>query len=218
MLTSTLDLDPGSPNSTWPVWPISPFAIAQTKASIWDAVRLLAITTPDEQTSATDSVSVTEELTLLRNGNQDAWDRLVTTASPKLFSYLRQNLFTAEDAEDVLNESFLAAVKSIKSFAGGSSVMTWLYSIARHKMLDFRRRGRETVELSESLDAPVENVSIEFREALHALPVATRQALLLRYFDGFSVAEVATILGKTYRATESLLSRGRVALSQQLEK
>ena len=206
----------GSPNSTWRDWPISPHAIAQIKASIWDAVRLLATTTPDEPTITTDSAP--PELSLLRSGNQDAWDRLVNMASPKLFNYLRQNLFTAEDAEDVLNETFLAAVKSIDRFEGGSSLITWLYSIARHKMLDFRRRGHETVELSENLDAPVENVSIEFREALLALPVATRQALLLRYFDGFSVTEVATIMGKTYRATESLLSRGRVALSQQLEK
>ena len=79
------------------------------------------------------------------------------------------------------------------------------------------RPGAPTEELSDLFQSAPSGFSLEFREALASLPENTRQALLLRYREGFSVGEVAQILGRSYKATESLLSRARALLAQQLK-
>jgi|GEM_PF-1541471 len=158
-----------------------------------------------------------EHLNLLRQGDGVAWNQFVTDWSPRLFSYLRYSLPTREDAEDALSETLVATVEAIKHFDGKSQVSTWLYSIARRKVADFWRKSSNTEELSDLFQAAPNGFSLEFREALAALPEQARQALLLRYREGFNVSEVSEIMRRTYKATESLLSRGRTLLARQLQ-
>ena len=158
-----------------------------------------------------------EQLEHLRYGDSAAWDTFVADWSPRLFSYLRYSLPTREDAEDALSETLVATVEAIKHFDGKSQVSTWLYSIARRKVADFWRKSSNTEELSDLFQDTPNGFSLEFREALAALPEQSRQALLLRYREGFSVSEVSEIMGRTYKATESLLSRGRALLARQLQ-
>jgi RNA polymerase sigma factor (sigma-70 family) len=75
---------------------------------------------------------------------------------------------------------------------------------------DYWRRLRVTQELTEwiATDAP-DHARIEVFEALAELPEQSQQALLLRYYVGLSVGEIAEVLGRSYKATESLLSRVR---------
>lgn len=148
----------------------------------------------------------------LREGDQRAWDDIMSEWGPRLYTYLRYRLPNTEDAEDVLNETMVAAVRSVRTFDGGVSLATWLYTLAHHKSADFWRRNRSTVELSEQLPAAPLGLDLEFYEAFGTLPEASRHALLLRYRDGFGVEEVAHIIGRTYKATESLLSRSRALL------
>jgi RNA polymerase sigma-70 factor (ECF subfamily) len=167
-----------------------------------------------EQEGVVDAPDPAPLVDRLRNGDQDAWDELVTDLSPRLFNHLRHSLPTEQDAEDALNETFLAAVRSIQSYDGGSSLTTWLFAIARFKIADFFRRSKATEEIPETMHADDATMSLEFREALNSLPEIMRQVLLLRYYQGFSVDETANIIGRTYSATESLLSRARTALAK----
>ena len=158
------------------------------------------------------------QVQLLRAGDNATWADFVTNWSPRLFAYLRYSLPTREDAEDVLSETMVASVEAVKNFDGKSQLSTWLYAIARRKVADYwRKAGRVTEELSDLFQSAPTGFSMEFREALASLPENTRQALLLRYREGFSVGEVAQILGRSYKATESLLSRARSLLAQQLK-
>ena len=158
------------------------------------------------------------QLQLLRAGDNATWAEFVAAWSPRLFSYLRYSLPTREDAEDVLSETMVVSVDAIKNFDGKSQLSTWLYAIARRKVADYwRKAGRDTEELSDLFQSAPTGFSLEFREALASMPENTRQALLLRYREGFSVSEVAQILGRSYKATESLLSRARALSAQQLK-
>jgi RNA polymerase sigma-70 factor, ECF subfamily len=152
----------------------------------------------------------------LRAGNNDAWDEFVDVYSPKLFAYLRYKLPTSEDAEDVLNETFGAAVRAIQNFDGRASLLTWLAAIARNKIANYYKampEPSEPEEMAENMPAPTVSFSLEFREALDVIPPHIRQALLLRYRQGFSVSEIAELTGRTYKSVESLLSRGRALLA-----
>jgi RNA polymerase sigma-70 factor (ECF subfamily) len=161
-------------------------------------------------------------LRLLQAGDEAAWVRFTREYSPRLFSYLRRNLPSAADAEDALSETLLAAVRALPAFDGGVSLSAFLYSLAYRKMADFWRRRHETAPLLESVLAGREGVPgeehTEFEEVLNTLPEISRQVLLLRYQVGLSVSEIAEVIERSYKGTESLLSRARVQLRAALDR
>jgi len=123
-------------------------------------------------------------------------------------------------AEDLSQETFLAAVAEIRKGKPVTAPVPWLLGIARHKLLDhYRRQKREERKLAVSWEAQPSDDRLltwdreDSREralaALRSVPAPQQAALVLRYLDGMSVPEVARALGKSVRAAESLLARGR---------
>lgn len=146
----------------------------------------------------------------LQAGDPQAWEQLMDEWSPKLYNYMCYNTRTAEDAQDVLSDTLLGLVQSIKNFDGNVNLSTFIYSIAYRKVADYWRRSKQTYELPLHISTAGPNsMGIELQEALAELPEQAQQALLLRYHVGLSVAEIAEVLGRSYKATESLLSRVR---------
>jgi RNA polymerase sigma factor (sigma-70 family) len=146
----------------------------------------------------------------LQAGDEGAWEQLVAEWSPRLYSYLSYNLRNSEETDDVLSETMLAVVQAIRTFDGKVTLATFIYSIAYRKVADHWRKLRVTQELDEWIAAPDAGyTNIEVYEALAELPEQSKQALLLRYYVGLSVSEIAEVLGRSYKATESLLSRVR---------
>jgi RNA polymerase sigma-70 factor (ECF subfamily) len=135
---------------------------------------------------------------------------LVEEWGPRLYNYLVYNTCNEDDTQDVLSETMMGLVQSIRSFDGNVTLATFIYSIAYRKVADYWRRSQQTVELPASLSVAGPGLArIELAEALDELPELAQQVLLLRYHVGLSVAEIAEILGRSYKATESLLSRVR---------
>lgn len=122
-------------------------------------------------------------------------------------------------AEDLTQETFLAAVGELKKGRRIFTPHAWIFGIARHKLIDhYRRQERAERPLSLDWDAPDvadEEVAPEDTDqeravaALAAVPASQRAALVLCYVDGYSEAEAARFLGKSVEAVESLLARGR---------
>jgi RNA polymerase sigma-70 factor (ECF subfamily) len=132
-------------------------------------------------------------------------------------------------AEELTQETFLQAIRHRGTFQGRAQVVTWLISIARNKLTDhYRALEREE---RRRLRLVVREVAIpstdetwarhEHREellaAMRSLPAAQRAAVVLHYVDGLSVRDVAARLGRSEKAIESLLTRGREGLRRQLE-
>jgi RNA polymerase sigma factor (sigma-70 family) len=146
----------------------------------------------------------------LQDGDQSAWSLLFDEWNPRLCNYLMYNTRGEDDAKDVLSETWFGLIQSIPTFDGNVTLSTFIYSIAYRKVADYWRRSRETSELPLSLLAlDSTSLRIELTEALEELPEQAQQILLLRYHVGLSVAEIAEVLGRSYKATESLLSRVR---------
>jgi RNA polymerase sigma-70 factor (ECF subfamily) len=180
-----------------------------------------------------------EELALterVAQGDENALNVLYERYAEALFGYIYHALDGARpETEDVWQETLSAAVQSASNYRGQSRFFSWLCSIARHKVADhFRRRSRTSEHLillpPEELaglinSAPLPDEILNQRatclrvvEALGALPADYRQALVARYADGHSVEEVARLLGRSYKATESTLSRAREAFRTQLAR
>jgi len=119
--------------------------------------------------------------------------------------------------EELVQETYLALVRHARANPTEVVGIGWLMVTCRHRFIDQersgqRRRHRETVVAMQRptvVDAPSETGVMG---ALAELPVAQRTALVLRYVDDLSVDEVARSIGKSVRATESLLVRARTAL------
>jgi RNA polymerase sigma-70 factor (ECF subfamily) len=167
-----------------------------------------------------------------RSGDRDALDALVTRYEPHVYRFGMTMCHDAEDARDVLQDTFLAMVRSLKTFRADSSLSTWLYTIAHHACVKRRRRRasapRQVVSL-EALEGTDRNrlaspgpnpeaaaVSNERRSALEAairsLEPAQRVVLLLRDFEGLSAPAAAKILGLSVTAVKSRLHRARAAV------
>lgn len=140
-------------------------------------------------------------------------------ALPRVYGYLLHRSGSSATAEDLTQETFLAAVVELRKERQIEEPLGWIMGIARHKLLDhYRRQDRARSKLdSEIPDAPAERpVDSDGRAitALASVPGDQRIALVLRHVDGLSVPEVAAALGRSVEAAESLLARGRVRFRQ----
>lgn len=145
-------------------------------------------------------------------------------ALPRVFSYFLDRCEGGSVAEDLTQETFMAAVKEIKRGTAVSSPIAWILGIARHKLLDhYRAREREDRKLEAVKAASEEDDLIDWEgeesrdravAALDSVPGPQRAALVLRYLDGMSVPDVARALGKSVEAAQSLLARGKRSFRQ----
>jgi RNA polymerase sigma-70 factor, ECF subfamily len=152
---------------------------------------------------------------------------LYDQALPQVYGYLLPRCGNASLAEDLTADTFMAAVTAVKARTVPDLTVAWLVGVARHKLVDhWRRREREERSLGavhggrDEVDDPWdEHVNAEQAyAALTRLPPPQRAALALRYLDGLPVAQVAELVGRSVRATETLLVRSRAALRRAYEE
>jgi RNA polymerase sigma-70 factor (ECF subfamily) len=146
-----------------------------------------------------------------------------------LFGYVmaRVRPHTA-DAEDLTQEIFLAACRSIGDFKAASSLQSWLLGIARHKIEDYYRAKMRAAEVDEQdtptldfleLDARLDRGRREKRvlAVLERLPERYRFLLQWRYWDHRKTEEIAEALERTPKAVERMLSRAREQFRREWE-
>ena len=163
-------------------------------------------------------------IALIRDGQERAFETLFERYQSRLLAFCRGMLASAEDAEDVLQEVFVAAHKAILADNRAINARPWLYRIARNRCLNHLRKP--VPEGQDSMDVhPHENgVSVaervqkreEFRALIadvQDLPETQRTALLLREIDALAYEEIAVAMDTTVPAVKSLLVRARMSLA-----
>lgn len=149
----------------------------------------------------------------------DLWYRRTL---PRVYSYLvSRSGGDVALAEDLTQQTFIAAIDERSRFDGRSDTVTWLCGIARHKLADHfraiardeRRQMRMEVRQIELQEGPRAGLGLEDRtmigEILRSLPANQRAVLVFVVLDDLAVAEAARLMGKSRGATESLLFRAR---------
>jgi RNA polymerase sigma-70 factor (ECF subfamily) len=172
----------------------------------------------------------------LQSGDAEAFETLVRTYMPVLLRVARRFMRSEEDARDVVQDAFVSAFRSMRSFAANARLSTWLHRItinaALMKLRTQRRRPEEEIEQylprfladghqvtpsanwSESAETLLERMELRemVREAIGALPDTHREVLLLRDIEELSTEETARMLGVTANAVKIRLHRARQAL------
>jgi RNA polymerase sigma-70 factor (ECF subfamily) len=179
-------------------------------------------------------------LTLLQSGDQAEFAKLVEQYSDFIYKLAIKMLANDQDAEDVLQETFLKAFRSINGFRGNSSLSTWLYRIATNEALMLiRKRKPENQQIDidkedeEEKETPLQIVdwaalpedqllSVEsiayLNKIVQKLTPALRIVFILRDVMDQSVRETADVLELSETAVKTRLSRARLQLRQQLSE
>ena len=121
-----------------------------------------------------------------------------------------------QDAEDVVQETLIKYCRKAPSFADGEHEKAWLLRVAANGCRDLLRfRARHPQADGESLAwAPVEAQDSGILEALASLPEKFRLVLVLHYVEGYSVEDIAKIIGRTPSAVKMRLQKGRKLLEK----
>jgi len=168
-----------------------------------------------------------EIVAALQAGEPRALEGLIKRYASRVYRVALGMTRNHADAEEVMQDVFLAVLRKIKTFEGRAALGTWIYRVATNLALTKRRRtrrsGREphALEWADQRPTPEEYALARERHAITArlldsLPVSYRRVLLLRDVEGLSTSEAAEFLGASVGCVKSRLHRARVLLRQQL--
>lgn len=145
----------------------------------------------------------------LQDHDPMAWRQVVSEFTPDLYNYLAYTVPTTAILETVVAEIFQSSVAQIATLPEVLSLSTYLYSIAYRKVADAWRRSSPND--ADTLWEGFNRLSLpsELADAFAELPELVQQVLFLRYQMRLPLITLAEILGRSYKATESLLSRSR---------
>lgn len=183
-------------------------------------------------------LSEAELIAAAKAGRQDAFAQIVERHSSTVYNLALRLVNHPQEAEDILQETFISAFRAIDQFEGRSQLGTWLYRIAYNAAL-MRLRKHQTP--TESLDEPFmtddgdqmprqlvdwsqlpddmllgKELRSTLETALQALPVSLRSVFVLRDIEGLSTLETAHALGLTETNIKVRLHRARLALREKL--
>ena len=125
-------------------------------------------------------------------------EMLYRETGPSLLTYIRRRPALAPAADDLLQDTFVRALRRPDRLAASISPRAYLFGIARHVSQDALRRQKPAVELTETEAGPVETEDARLepmREAITRLPEAQREALQLKLQHELSYEEIAEVLG-----------------------
>ncbi len=174
----------------------------------------------------------------LRAGDRAEFARLVDAYSAPIYRLGLKMLGTPQDAEDVLQNTFLSALTHLAAFEGRSSISTWLYRIASNEALMQIRRKRNNINIEDlqtenSDEGLIPEIFMDWSalpeselmngeakskldDAVNQLPESLRMVFLLRDVEGISIKETAEILSLTETNVKTRLLRARMMLREQL--
>lgn len=153
-----------------------------------------------------------------QKGNRDAFGRIYEIYYKKIYRYCRINLRDEAVAEDLAQETFYKAWRSLPTFSlgPGSSIQAFLFRIARNSIIDLSRKKKE-LPLDDALETPAsEDIESEFdrkneiekvQQALAKLNEEDRHMVILRFFEEMSNSEIAKIVDSNEGAVRVRLHR-----------
>jgi RNA polymerase sigma-70 factor (ECF subfamily) len=180
-----------------------------------------------------ESDSVSDEVALVHaaRGDPAAFAALYHRYRDRVYWYVRTRTTTEEDAADLTQHIFVQALDALGQYRPHrGSFAAWLFGIARHALTNFHRRHRPTVAWdlipgAQQLVTPDDPVAEllrredldRLRSLFGALDADRRELLVLRFVARLTIAEIATVMGKTEAATHKRLTRTLQALATHFE-
>ncbi|MCE5332495.1 MAG: sigma-70 family RNA polymerase sigma factor [Bacteroidales bacterium] len=165
-------------------------------------------------------MSQTEAELLLQLNNShkraDAFSGIVRSYQERLYWHIRKMVLSHDDANDVLQNTFMKAWNGLDGFRGDSQISTWLYKIATNETLTFlmNKRARNLTSMDDEEMVLLQNlqsdtyfngneVEMKLQKAILTLPEKQRLVFNMKYFDDITYEEMEAILGTTVGALKA---------------
>jgi len=152
----------------------------------------------------------------------EIWDRF----SGRLLGFIRSRVASRDDAEDILQETFLRLHTGLCCMPEWENLERWLYRVTRNLIVDHYRSRRPSEEYEDSatsplgipgeVDDPATRLALSLRDMVEELPAPDREILLLSEYEGLSQADLARRLGISLPAAKSRILRARKKLRDNL--
>ena len=161
-------------------------------------------------------------------GDISALEELIRIYSDNLIRFAYLYVKDSYLAEDVAEDTFAALFIKRKRFTSRAKFKTYLYQIAKNKCIDCLRKDVRNLSIYD-MENVLQGASVEedfltrernkkLYRCVHALPEQYKDVVYLAYLDGFEIAEICQILGKTKKQVYNLLSRAKSSLKEMLIK
>ena len=156
----------------------------------------------------------------------ESMEQIYKQYATTVYKFLLSKCRDEDLAEELTQETFYQAIKSIDHFDGRSQISTWLCAIARNILSSYSRKNKVHEPL-EDADIPVEGeessvlnsmAGVELMRKLHSLPEPYREVMYMRVFGDLSFKEIGDILGKTDNWARVIYYRGKERLSKEVNK
>jgi RNA polymerase sigma-70 factor (ECF subfamily) len=159
----------------------------------------------------------------IRRGDAEAARRFVGEYYPGIYRYLLCLTGNPEAAEDLTQETFLQAWRSLDTFGGRAPLRTWLRRIAHREFLQALRGHRPAASLEAVAEVAEPRAAglteaVEIRALLRKLPLEEREIVVLHYLEGYRCEEIAEIVGVPVGTVKYRLSEARARLRRELEE
>ena len=151
------------------------------------------------------------------DGDREGFGRLYALYAPLVHGILLARVPRTE-VDDLVQDIFLHAFKKLHTLREAAAFGPWIAMIARNRAVDYYRRSRETVEITDELRGTdkQESKAAEILELIRSLPEAYRETLVLRLVEGMTGPEIAARTGLTAASVRVNLHRGMKLLREKL--
>ncbi|MCD9143199.1 sigma-70 family RNA polymerase sigma factor [Streptomyces albireticuli] len=176
-----------------------------------------------------DDETVTAWALAARGGDADAVEHFIRATQHDVRRYVARLSNDPQGADDLVQETYLRALRSLPRFEGRSSARTWLLTIARRTVVDRLRFNaarprlsdtddwQSAAERTQSAELPGFDEGVALSQLLDRLPYERREAFVLTQLLGLPYAEAAVVAGCPVGTVRSRVARAREALIVQLE-
>jgi RNA polymerase sigma-70 factor (ECF subfamily) len=157
----------------------------------------------------------------VRHGDVEAGRRFVHDFYPGIYRHLLYLTGRPDAAEDLTQETFLQAWRSLHTFDDRAPLRPWLHRIAHREFLQALRARRLHTSLDEVAELPEPHAAgqtdaVELREVIRTLPVDEREVVVLHYLEGYNCEEIGQILGVPAGTVKYRLFEARATLRREL--
>ena len=158
-----------------------------------------------------------ELIRMVLAGDRDKFANLYQLYAPLVHGILLARMPRSE-VEDVVQDTFFHALRKLHTLRDANAFGAWIAMIARNRAMDFHRRSRETVEVTEDLKSTnsSESKAEEILAVIRTLPEAYRETLVLRLVEGMTGPEIALRTDLTAASVRVNLHRGMKLLRAKL--
>jgi RNA polymerase sigma-70 factor, ECF subfamily len=175
----------------------------------------ISLVLPQNQLQLQDEKAFIAELLHPKTQNE-AFRKLVHEYQRPLYSHIRNMVLSHDDADDVLQNTFIKVYQNLKSFKGESKLYSWIYRIATNEAITFintraKKSGVSSGELKDNLinkleadvDYDGDEIQLKLQKAVATLPEKQQLVFKMKYFEEMKYEEISEILGTSVGALKA---------------